>query len=324
MAPRATMTANARPDPRVHTMHRNVHAPRRDSPSVARPDRRRDERPVIDHPRLEPRLEVPAAPGAGAPQREEGRVREASAAGRAIGVQAILRLARHRREEGSDRLLATAPWTNAIAVGLKPRFPCGLERGGDERLARPVGPPGTPSRPQCRGVRCGHPDPSHRLGLLPAPQGVRQRPALGWRPCVHPIDAGAPFALMLLGNSPPRPEPGGPRLDPEALECADGAHIITTRGSVEAFLPREDVPLEGLPGEHLPSIHRCRRPRGHRVSTAPDPSTFHVTGAPSASPVAFPGACAAEPILRLTSIRWTPTRHAPCRALMRSSAVPGH
>jgi hypothetical protein len=251
-------------------------------------------------------------------------MREAIEAWRDGGVQDLRRWARHSGADGLARLRATAPWTTAIAVGLKPRFPGGLERSGDECLARPIGHHGNPSRPKFRGVRCGNPDPSHRRGPLPAPQGVSQRQALGGRQCCHPLDSGAPFALMLLGDSAPRSESGGPRLYHEALASADGAPILTTRGSVDACLPREDVPLEVLPGERLPSLHRGTSHRGHRVSTAISPSTCHVPGAPSAYPRAFPGACASEPIPLLTSLRWTPPRPAPCRALMRRDAVPGH
>ena len=101
------------------------------------------------------------------------------------------------------------------------------------------------------------------------------------------------------------------------------SHIVTTRGSVDAFLQLEDIPLELLPGECLPSIHRCSSNRGHSVSTATYPSTFHITGAPSAYPVAFPRAFASEPIPLLPRIRWTPTQHQECRERARSYSVPG-
>src|SRR5215510_4557319 len=126
--PRAPITAKARPNQRFQTRQRDVHEQRRDIPSLDRPDRCREELTVIDHTRLEPRLEWPAHPGAGANQSEEGRMREPIEAWRDLGVQDILRLARDRREDGIDRILAPAPWTNAIAVGLKPRFPFWLER----------------------------------------------------------------------------------------------------------------------------------------------------------------------------------------------------
>jgi hypothetical protein len=104
------------------------------------------------------------------------------------------------------------------------------------------------------------------------------------------------------------------------VDCAD---IVTTRGSVDAFLQLEDSPLDLLPGERLPSIHQCRCRCGHSVSTATHPSTFHVTGAPSAYPGAFPRALAAEPIPLLPRLRRTPARHSSCRERGRSYSVPG-
>src|SRR5262249_30611066 len=159
------------------------------------------------------------------------------------------------------------------------------------------------------GLGFGNPDPSHRLSLLPDLQGLCQRQALWGCQGLHPIDAGAAFALILLSDSPHSQEPSCSRLHQEVLESVDCSHIVTTRGSVDAFLQLEDVPLEMLPRERLPSIHRCYCRRGHSVSTATHPSTFHVTGAPSAYPVAFPRAFASEPIPLLTRMRWTPTSH---------------
>ncbi len=102
------------------------------------------------------------------------------------------------------------------------------------------------------------------------------------------------------------------------------AHWYTTFMShVNAFLQLEDVPLEVLPRERLPSIHRCYCRRGHSVSTATHPSTFHVTGALSAYPVAFPRAFASEPIPLRPRVRWTPARHEECRERGKSYSVPG-
>ena len=92
---------------------------------------------------------------------------------------------------------------------------------------------------------------------------------------------------------------------------------------VDAFLQLEDPSLDLLPGERLPSIHRWYCCRGQSLSTATYSSTFHVTGAPSAYPVAFPQAFASEPIPLLSCMRWTPTQHEKRREQVRSYSVPG-
>ena len=92
---------------------------------------------------------------------------------------------------------------------------------------------------------------------------------------------------------------------------------------VDAFLQLEDIPLDLLPGERLLSTHRGYCRRGHSVSTATHPSTFHVTGAPSAYSGASPRAFASEPIPLLSRMRWTPARLEECRERARSYSVPG-
>src|SRR5712691_3785243 len=99
--------------------------------------------------------------------------------------------------------------------------------------------------------------------------------------------------------------------------------VSHVRGSVDARLKLEDVPLDLLPGERFPSIHRCSCDRGHSVCTSTGPSTFHVTGALSAYPAAFPWAFASEPIPLLTRMRWIPTPHWQCGERVRSYSVPG-
>jgi hypothetical protein len=92
---------------------------------------------------------------------------------------------------------------------------------------------------------------------------------------------------------------------------------------VDAFLQLEDIPLDLRPGECLPSIHRCCSNRGHSVFTATHPSTFHVPGAPSAYPVAFPRAFASEPIPLRLRMRWTPALPDEGKERRRSYSVPG-
>ena len=129
--------------------------------------------------------------------------------------------------------------------------------------------------------------------------------------------------MVILGDPSYGEEFGGPGRHEEALELANCADVATTCGLVDAFLQLKDLSLDLLPGAGLPAIPRCGCCRGQSLSTATPPSTSHVTGAPSAYPVAFPQAFASEPILLRLRFRWTPTLHWQCRERRRSYSVPG-
>ena len=107
-------------------------------------------------------------------------------------------------------------------------------------------------------------------------------------------------------------------MEQEALELANCADIVTTRGSVNALLQLKHLPLDAGPGERVPSIHRSRD-RVHSVSTATWAFTIHGAGSPSAYPLAFPEALASETIPHWPRMRWTPAPGERWRARWRES-----
>jgi hypothetical protein len=80
--------------------------------------------------------------------------------------------------------------------------------------------------------------------------------------------------------------------------------ITTTRGLVDALLKLEHAPLDVLPEDRVPSIHRYYRV--HSVFTSTRTSTVHVAVSPSAYPGAFPRALASETIPFPIDMRLTP------------------
>src|SRR5438067_8537383 len=95
---------------------------------------------------------------------------------------------------------------------------------------------------------------------------------------------------MVLGDLPDREELCRPGVHQQSLECTDCFDIITTGGSVNARLKLEHLPLDGLPGKRVPSIHRCWSIRVHSMYTSTCTFTVHVVGSLSAYLVAFPRA----------------------------------
>jgi hypothetical protein len=78
-----------------------------------------------------------------------------------------------------------------------------------------------------------------------------------------------------------------------------------------ALLELEHSPLNSLPRNRVPSIHRLSSNRAHSLSTPTDTSIFQVIVSASAYPVAFPRAFASETIPPSSGMRWTPTLHFP-------------
>ena len=106
---------------------------------------------------------------------------------------------------------------------------------------------------------------------------------------------------MVLRYPSGREEFGIPGLHQESLELVDHLDVAMTTGSVEALLEREDRPLDCVPRDILPCLHRTSC-RVHAVCTPTGPSPFRPTGRPSAYPRAFPEAFASGAI--------PPQRHA--------------
>jgi hypothetical protein len=114
------------------------------------------------------------------------------------------------------------------------------------------------------------------------------------------------MTLIVLGDLSDREELCRPGVHQQALELTDCCDILTTCGSVNARLKLEHIPLDGLPGKCVPSIHRCWSIRVHSMCTSTCPFTVHVAGSLSAYLVAFPRALASETIPFLISVRLTP------------------
>jgi hypothetical protein len=73
-----------------------------------------------------------------------------------------------------------------------------------------------------------------------------------------------------------------------------------------ALLELEHSPLNSLPRNRVPSIHRLSSNRAHSLSTPTDTSIFQVIVSASAYPVAFPRAFASQTILLPDGLRLTP------------------
>jgi hypothetical protein len=207
-------------------------------------------------------------------------------------------MANGRANRGA-RLGAGAAWAEARALGGKARFPCGFERQVAPRLARAVDYGGNAQGPVLRRRgRVGNPPPPNRRGRASQGKGLRQPQALRTGAGFHPLTPGGPFPLMVLRAPSDREALGRPGMPQQALASADWADIAPAGGVVKALWQREPMPLEATPGERVPSIQRSP----HRVQslvTATRPLTVHVAVPPSAYPLAFPGAWAVRPSLRL-------------------------
>jgi len=215
-------------------------------------------------------------------------------------------MANGRANRGA-RLGAGAAWAEARALGGKARFPCGFERQVAPRLARAVDYGGNAQGPVLRRRgRVGNPPPPNRRGRASQGKGLRQPQALRTGAGFHPLTPGGPFPLMVLRAPSDREALGRPGMPQQALASADWADIAPAGGVVKALWQREPMPLEATPGERVPSIQRSP----HRVQslvTATRPLTVHVAVPPSAYPLAFPGAWAAETIPPPPRLRWPPT-----------------
>ena len=116
-----------------------------------------------------------------------------------------------------------------------------------------------------------------------------------WVERFDPIHPGGSSAPMVLRDPSGRQEFGVPGLQEKSLKRVNGLDIATTTGSVDALLELEDRPFDFAPRDVLPCIHRSSC-RVHAVCTPPGPSTFHITGRPSAYPQAFPETLASDAI----------------------------
>lgn len=96
------------------------------------------------------------------------------------------------------------------------------------------------------------------------------------------------------------------RLREQSLESVYLPSIVLQGGLIDALLELKDTPLDLLPRNVLPFIHRGLS-RGHDMLALTRSSIFHVLVSPSAYPAAFPQALASETIPQLIRIRWTPT-----------------
>jgi hypothetical protein len=200
------------------------------------------------------------------------------------------------RAHRGDRLVAGASWAEARTVGGTTRVPCGFARAFAHRLARAGGHDGHAQRPGVRGrVGWRHPHPSHRRGPRSEAQGLCQPQTPAGCEGLHPVDPGRPLASGVLRDASDRQALGRPGRPQQALEPAHGADSATTGGVGQARLPLAHVALETAPGKRVPSLPRSPD-RGPSVWTAPRTFPLPVAGPPSASPLAFPGAFAAETI----------------------------
>src|SRR5215471_5147978 len=114
------------------------------------------------------------------------------------------------------------------------------------------------------------------------------------------------MTLVVLGDPAYGQELRRPGFHQQSLERAHCATITTTCGSVDALLQLEHMPLDFLPGNPVPSIHRGCCARVHSILASCRTSTCHVTVSPSAYPMAFPWAFACETIPLLFRLRLTP------------------
>src|SRR6266446_2379131 len=210
------------------------------------------------------------------------------------------------RENGFDRIVTGPPRSESIAVGFKACFPFGFEHTMGQCLEGSVVYGGNAQRPHVVGPRFWYPYPTNRGSFITQGQGMRERQPLLGGQGLDPINACRLFPLIVLSDPAYGQELRRPGLHQQSLECAYGATITTTGGSVDAFLKLEHIPLHFLPGNHVPSIHRGCCARVHSILASCHTSTFHVAVSPSAYPIAFPWAFACETIPLLLRLRLTP------------------
>src|SRR5689334_10135690 len=119
-----------------------------------------------------------------------------------ISIQDILALSADFQEDRFDRIMATAPRSKAVTIGLKAGFPFGFQGLLDQRLVSAVLHDGDTKRALLRLAGFGNPHPSDRLGL-DSLQVIRvkqfsQSQAFYGGEGFHAIDARCFLALVVL------------------------------------------------------------------------------------------------------------------------------
>ena len=162
-----------------------------------------------------------------------------------------------RRMDGLNSVHRAAPWTKAIGVGFKARFPFWLQSRLDDCLHHPV-LAGWYAQGSLLPVVFGDIYPSDGSRFIPckAQALLKQLPAGFWSVVHHSVDACGVFSLVFLGDTSDRQEFVGRGSNKEFLEVFDFPPFFVRSGSVDALLQSSYMRFHPVPTNVSPCVLR--------------------------------------------------------------------